>query len=163
MPTRIVIPSISVDAPVVPAARHEVRGQETTLAWLEVPRERAAGWYEASAALGVAGNTVLSGHNTGYGEVFRDLYTLDAGDTVIVYADDMPYMHTVSETLVLVEAGETLEARRRNAHYIEPTDDERVTLVTCHPYGSLRYRLIVIARPGVVVSGRWSWRTPLEE
>ncbi len=43
-----------------------------------------------------------------------------------------------------------LEVRQANARYIQPTDDERVTLVTCHPYGSTRFRLIVIARPAEV-------------
>jgi sortase (surface protein transpeptidase) len=53
----------------------------------------------------------------------------------------------VSETLILPEAGQPLGVRRENARYVMPTDDERLTLVTCHPYGSLRNRLIVIARP----------------
>jgi len=93
------------------------------------------------------GNTVLNGHNTTYGEVFRDLYKLEAGDSIIVYAGDVPYTYTVSEVLILPEAGQPLEVRRQNARYIQPTGDERLTLVTCHPYGSLRYRLVLIAHP----------------
>ena len=46
-----------------------------------------------------------------------------------------------------LDAGLPLEVRVKNASYIQPTRDERLTLVTCHPYGSLRNRLIVIARP----------------
>jgi sortase A len=107
----------------------------------------AAGWHETTASLGVPGNTVLSGHNTGNGEVFRDLYTLEAGDTITVYADGAPHTYSIDEILILPEAGQPLEVRLENARYILPTDDERLTLVTCHPYGSLRYRLLVIARP----------------
>jgi len=146
-PTRIVISELGVDAPVVPVSPYpiEVDGQ-TQAAW-EVPMMYAAGWHETSAPLGVPGNTVLNGHNTTHGEVFRDLYTLEPGDTIIVYSDDTPHTYAVTEILILPEAGQPLEVRLENARYIMPTEDERLTLVTCHPYGSLRYRLIVIAHP----------------
>jgi LPXTG-site transpeptidase (sortase) family protein len=121
---------------------------------------RAAGWHEGSAALGVPGNTVLNGHNAGHGEVFRNLYKLEAGDPVIVYSGETPYLYAVSQVLLLQEVDQPLQVRRRNARYIEPTADDRLTLVTCHPYASLRYRLIVIARPDPGGSGRPSRRTP---
>ena len=146
LPTHIVIPAIGVDAPVVPVSWHtvEVDGQTQT-AW-EVPAMYAAGWHETSAPLGMVGNTVLNGHNTTNGEVFRDLYTLEAGDAITVYAGDTPHDYRVTERLLLPEAGQPLEVRLENARYAMPTDDERLTLVTCHPYGSLRYRLVVIAQ-----------------
>jgi sortase A len=146
-PTRIVIPEIGVDAPVVVISLQpaEVDGQ-TQAVW-PVPATYAAGWHDTSAPLGVPGNTVLNGHNTTNGEVFRDLYTLEIGEAITVYANDAPYAYEVSEILILPEAGQPLEVRLENARYILPTGDERLTLVTCHPYGSLRYRLIVIARP----------------
>jgi sortase A len=146
-PTRIVIPSIDVDAPVSPVSWQTivVDGKEQA-AW-EVLDMYAAGWHESSAPLGVPGNTVLNGHNTTYGEVFRDLYTLDAGDEIVVYSGDTPHTYAVSEVLILPEAGQPLEVRIENARYVLPTDDERLTLVTCHPYGSLQNRLIVIAYP----------------
>lgn len=147
LPTHIVIPVIGVDAPVIPVSWQtiEVDGQEQA-AW-EVLDMYGAGWHETSAPLGVAGNTVLNGHNTTNGEVFRDLYTLEAGDVITVYSDDTPYAYAVAEVLILPEADQPLEVRLENARYILPTEDERLTLVTCHPYGSLRYRLIVIAYP----------------
>jgi len=147
LPTRIVIPSISVDAPVVTITLEtvEVDGQEQP-AW-GVPNSYAAGWHNTSAPLGVPGNTVLNGHNTTNGEVFRDLYTLETGDAITVYSGDTPYQFSVAEVLILPEAGQPLDVRIENARYILSTDDERLTLVTCHPYGSLRNRLIVIAYP----------------
>jgi LPXTG-site transpeptidase (sortase) family protein len=149
IPERIVIPVIDLEAPVVPVSwmMVEVDGQERPM-W-ELPDTRAAGWHETSASLGVPGNTVLSGHNTSNGEVFRDLYQLEFGDEVLLQAGEMTYTYAVVQTLILPEAGQPLEVRIENAHYIEPTEDERLTLVTCHPYGSLRNRLIVIAHPVV--------------
>ncbi|MEA3341082.1 MAG: sortase [Chloroflexota bacterium] len=146
-PTHILIPAIGVDAPIAPISWQtaEVDGQ-TQAAW-DVPDAYAAGWHETSAPLGAIGNTVLNGHNTTNGEVFRDLYTLKAGSVITLYSGDVPYTYAVSETLILPEAGQPLEVRLENARYILPTGDERLTLVTCHPYGSLQYRLIVIARP----------------
>ncbi len=147
LPTRILIPAIGVDAPVVPVSWQAVEvGDQTQAAW-EVADMYAAGWHENSAALGAPGNTVLNGHNTTNGEIFRDLYTLEVGETIAVYSDDVSYTYAVTEILILPEAGQPLEVRLENARYILPTEDERLTIVTCHPYGSLRYRLIVIAHP----------------
>lgn len=162
-PTRLVIPAISLDVPVVPVDRAPVRGLGGPMAASRVPARRVAGWYESSASLGVAGNTVVSAHNAGYGEAFRDLYLVEAGDTIVAYSGDTPYVHTVSDVVLVQEEDRSLEGRRRNARHVEPTEDERLTLVTCHPYGSLRYRLIVVAHRGVTPSGLETRRGLTEE
>lgn len=146
-PTRIVIPAIDLDAPVKLIGWDLVESNGTTQAIWQVPAERAAGWHQGSAPLGVPGNTVLNGHNAGNGEVFRDLYVLEPGERLTVYSDEDIFEYEIEEKLFLPEAGEPLEVRISNAQYIQPTADERVTLVTCHPYNSLRYRLVIIARP----------------
>ncbi|NLF03243.1 MAG: sortase [Anaerolineales bacterium] len=146
VPSRIVIPAIHLDAPVVSTSWQTREVSGGLHAFWDVPAERAAGWHVTSAPLGVPGNTVLNGHNTTHGEVFRDLYTLEPGASITMYSGDALYRYTVSEILILPEAGQPLEVRLQNARYILPTEDERLTLVTCHPYGSLRNRLIVIAK-----------------
>jgi LPXTG-site transpeptidase (sortase) family protein len=113
----------------------------------QAPDTYAAGWHESSARLGERENLVLNGHNTAHGEVFRDLYTLEPGATIRLHSDVITKTYAVAELLILKEAGQPMEVRLKNARYIMPTADERLTLVTCHPYGSLRNRLIVIARP----------------
>lgn len=147
IPDRIVIPAIDLDAPVVPVSQTVVvvGGQEQPT--FAIPATRAVGWHETSAPLGVPGNTVLNGHNTTHGEVFRDLYKLETGNEIVAYSGKVIYTYTVTEMLILPEAGQPLEVRIENARYIQPTEDERLTLVTCHPYGSLRNRLIVVAYP----------------
>ncbi len=144
-PTRLLIDAIGVDGPVVPVA-WETREVEGTLqsTWI-VPDRYAAGWHETSAALGVGSNTVLNGHNTGNGEIFRDAPLLKAGDLITVYANTVPFTFVVSDTLILPEAGQPLDVRLSHGRYILPTEEERLTIVTCHPYNSLRSRLIVIA------------------
>jgi len=147
-PSRIAIPAIGMDAPIVPIGQKPIEASDEELAIWDVPNWRAAGWHETSVGIGVPGNTVLNGHNTSNGEVFRNLYKLDVGAHIDIMTEDGPtHGYTVTEKLIVREAGQSIEVRRKNAQYILPTADERLTLVTCHPYGSLANRLLIIARP----------------
>ncbi|MCX7855573.1 MAG: sortase [Anaerolineae bacterium] len=149
-PTRIVIPSVGIDASVIPThwEMREVAGDQQPV-WV-VPDAPLVGWHETSAPLGWPGNTVLNGHNWPENGPFRFLYKVRPGDPIIVYSGHLVFLYWVDEVLLLPEAGQPLEVRQANARYIQPTDDERVTLITCHPYGSTRFRLIVIARPAEI-------------
>ncbi|MCJ7548942.1 MAG: sortase, partial [Anaerolineae bacterium] len=147
-PANIVIPSIDLDAPVVSIGWtiEKVDGQDQAV-W-DVPDYRAAGWHDTSGLLGVTGNAVLNGHNTLKGEVFRYLYRVEIGAQIFVEGKDGEvYVYRVGEKYILREAGQSLEVRLENARYIQDTPDERLTLVTCHPYGSLENRLVLIAYP----------------
>ncbi|RLC86294.1 MAG: hypothetical protein DRI37_07215 [Chloroflexi bacterium] len=147
-PQHIRIPAIHLDAPVVPVQWESTETAEGTQPVWQVPDWKAVGWHEGSALLGLPGNTVLNGHNTTRGEIFRDLYKLEEGDLILVEGEDQRiFAYEVQHVYILKEAGQPLEVRLANARYIQPTTDERLTLVTCHPYGSTRYRLIVIGRP----------------
>ncbi len=148
VPMALSIPSIDLQAPIVPIGwRAEVVDGATLGVWA-VPDRRAVGWHRTSALLGVPGNTVFNGHNTSNGEVFRDLYRVEVGDLIFVQGEDeRTYVYRVGEKYILREAGQPLSVRLENARYIQETPDERLTLVTCHPYGSLANRLIVIAFP----------------
>ncbi len=89
----------------------------------------------------------------GHREVLRDLCRLEVGDEIILSSDEVSRTFHVSQTLILPEAVQPLGTRLANARFVLPTEDSRLTLVTCHPYGSLRNRLIVIARPAERGSG----------
>jgi LPXTG-site transpeptidase (sortase) family protein len=148
LPRSLTIPEIGLEAPVVSIGWkvERIDGQDQAI-W-DVPNWRAAGWHNTSARLGVSGNTVFNGHNTLNGEVFRDLYKLEVGANIFVEGEDgETYAYRVGEKYILREAGQPLSVRLENARYIQTTPDERLTLVTCHPYGSLANRLLVIAYP----------------
>jgi sortase A len=49
--------------------------------------------------------------------------------------------------MILPERDQPIEVRLANARYIQPTDDERLTLITCWPYESNTHRVVVIAFP----------------
>lgn len=148
VPTRLIIPDIQLDVPVEPITWNIVTLNGTDQAIWDVPDWRAAGWHQTSSKIGVPGNTVFNGHNTTRGEVFRDLYLLEPGALITVETEEATtYTYIVDKKLILPEAGQSLEVRIDNARYVQPTRDERITLVTCHPYGSLANRLIIIAYP----------------
>jgi sortase A len=113
-----------------------------------VPK-KAAGWHENSALPGTVENVVLSGHHNVEGKVFRYVVDLEPGDELQLYVDDIPYLYYVSEKYILKEAGMPMDVRRANAQWIQPTGDERLTLVTCWPYEwpGTTHRVVVVARP----------------
>jgi LPXTG-site transpeptidase (sortase) family protein len=142
-PTRIVIPAINLDAPIEPVGWSQVNGVST---W-DIPNHFAAGWLKTSAPLDSPGNTVLDGHHNIAGEVFRHLVDLKAGDVIEVYAGAQQVEYQVTALHILLDRDQPLEIRRQNAQWIQPTLDERLTLVTCWPYTSNTHRLIVVAMP----------------
>jgi sortase A len=147
MPGRLVIPSIDLDAPVVKVGweTQEVNGQLVS-SWI-VPDTFAAGWHATSALPGSPGNTVLNGHHNIHGEVFRDLEDLQPGDEIILYTGQAPHYYNVTERHILKEKYEPQEVRQQNAQFIMPTQDERLTMVTCWPYTNNTHRLIIVALP----------------
>ncbi len=146
-PVRIVIPTIDLDAPVESiGVEAVVQGGQTYYQWL-VPAGYVAGWHENSARLGQPGNTVLNGHHNVYGEVFKDLVDLEQGDELIMYDDDEAYTYHITAKEILPERGQPIEVRLENAQWIAPTEDERITLITCWPYTDNSHRLVVVAEP----------------
>ncbi len=143
LPTRLVIPAINLDAPIEPVGWSQLNGVST---W-NIPDHFAAGWLETSAPWGRPGNLVLDGHHNMAGEVFRHLVDLKAGDVIEVYANDRVRVYEVTALHILPDRDQPLDVRRRNAAWIQPTWDERLTLVTCWPYTSNTHRLIVVAAP----------------
>lgn len=147
-PTRIVAPAIELDAEVVPIGYQLAsRGNVTYTDWL-VPQD-VAGWHNTSALPGQAGNTVISGHHNIDGKVFRYLIDLELGDEVTLYAGQQSFAYVVTEKYILKEAGMPMSVRLKNAQWIAPTGDVRLTLVTCWPYQwpGNTHRLIIVARP----------------
>ncbi len=146
VPTRIVIPSIELDAPVVEIGwRVVVRDGQSVTEW-EVAND-AAGFHRGSAYPGNPGNTVLSGHHNVRGKVFRYLVNVQPGDEIILYADGRPYYYKVESVEIVPEKYASEDQRRRNARLIGYYPEERLTLVTCWPYTSNTHRVIVVAKP----------------
>jgi len=120
-PTRIRIPAIGVEFPIV-----EGDGWEQL--------KKGVGHHIGSANPGQKGNMVLSGHDDIYGEVFRDLDKLKPGDEIIVYTQERAYTYIVTETHIVEPT---------DVQWLAPTDQPVVTLVSCYPYMVDNKRIVV--------------------
>lgn len=147
-PSRIVAPAIDLDATIVPMGWEMVDRDGAMVSEWVVP-EKAAGWHLNSALPGYEENVVVSGHHNIKGKVFRYVVDLEPGDEIVLYTGDTPYVYVVAEKYILKESGMPLSTRKKNAQWIMPTGDERLTLVTCWPYEwpGNSHRVIVVARP----------------
>ena len=145
-PQQLVIPTISLNTPLVPVGLGTtvVNGQEYSI-WNTA--ENNVGWHQGSGPPGQIGNTVLAGHSSGGNEIFRHLEELEVGEDIFVRTNQGWYQYRVAEKLILKEQGEPVEVRAANARWILPTEDERLTLITCWPYPATTHRLLVIAYP----------------
>lgn len=85
---------------------------------------------------GQKGNMILSAHNDIFGQIFRDLDQLKAGDEIVIYTNQRSYVYTVRETLIV---------NPDQVEVMAPTRDAVVTLVSCYPYMVDNKRIIVVA------------------
>lgn len=123
MPVRLVIPAIEVDAPVEPSDDWE-------------SLKLGVGHRKDSGKPGEARNVVLSAHNDIYGEIFRYLHQVKAGDAVRVYTPDGHFDYVVDWVEIVLPTRVDL---------IEPGDQAILTLITCYPYLLDTHRVVVRA------------------
>lgn len=147
IPNRLELPSIGVDTDVVKIGWQPVEQPDGTVVSTWEVASFAAGWHKNSALPGEQGNVVLSGHNNIDGAVFRKLYTMQPGDVARLYANGQAYEYQVEKVLIVEEKFAPIETRRENARWIQPFDDERLTLVSCWPEDDNTHRVIVVAKP----------------
>lgn len=109
------------------------------------------GHYPRTAQPGQAGNVALAGHRNTHGEPFRQLDEVQPGDTVRIETADAGYTYAVERTLPRTSPADgTVIARvpfsstHPRYRYTEP--GYYLTLTTCTPEFTSRYRLVVWAR-----------------
>jgi len=122
--TRIQIPALDIDAPIV-------QGD----GWEQL--KKGVGQHVGSANPGDKGNVVLSAHNDIFGELFRDLDRLKAGDQVILYTNQGAYSYIISDSKVVEPT---------QVEVMESTSLPSVTLISCYPYLVDNQRIVVTAR-----------------
>ena len=83
---------------------------------------KGAGNYCGSAPVGVSGNTVICAHVSMY---FKNLSKLKSGDTVILTTEYGRFTYVVRESFIFNE---------NDLSYILPTEEDILTLYTCHNY-----------------------------
>lgn len=135
-PTRVVVPKVGVDTPVLNPLKND-------LATLDNALLSGAVRYPGTAFMNEEGSVVIFGHQSYLPVVhnkafkaFNDLQLLVQGDVISVYAGDTEYRYAVrSVELVTTDAGSiALE-----------TKGQTLTLVTCNSLGAKEERYIVKA------------------
>ena len=98
--------------------------------------KKGPGHYPSTPMPGEPGNAAIAGHRTTYGAPFFRLDELHPGDRIEVTTRNGDFVYRVTATnIVLPSQNEVLA----------PTDDNRLTLTTCHPRFSAAKRMIVTA------------------
>ncbi len=142
---RLIIPKLNVDVPV----HFGIQLSEVMSAMNSgVAHYRIAG---ANAYPGEIGNTVITGHSAGdvysanqYKYIFSGLERLEDGDLIYINYNSVRYTYQVTKKEV-VEPTDV-------AALVVQTEKPILTLVTCTPLGTSRYRLLVTAEQ---VSPSW--------
>jgi LPXTG-site transpeptidase (sortase) family protein len=127
--TRVVIPKLGVDAPVMLAPIQDQTWQVDHL-------DQAVGHLEGTAPPGSNSNIVLAGHvtlATGVYGPFAGLGQLAAGDIVTVYNGDQAFNY-------LVDGLQTVDRTAIDVTY--PTNTGQITLITCNNWSSEEGRYI---------------------
>lgn len=133
---RLIIPKLNIDVPI----RFGVALSDVMSAMNNgVAHYRIAG---ASAYPGQIGNFIITGHSAGdvyssnpYKYIFSGLERLEDGDLIYVNYNSVRYTYQVIQKQV-VEPSNV-------AALVVQTDKPLITLVTCTPLGTSRYRLLV--------------------
>ena len=133
---RLIIPKLNIDVPI----RFDVALSDVMSAMNNgVAHYRIAG---ANAYPGEVGNFIITGHSAGdiyssnpYKYIFSGLERLDEGDLIYVNYNSIRYTYRVIKKQV-VEPSNV-------AALVVDTDKPLITLVTCTPLGTSRYRLLV--------------------
>ena len=80
---------------------------------------------------------VLSAHNDVYGEIFRDLDRLKAGDEIVLHTNQRAYTYVVVGTQVVEPTF---------VQVMDQTADPTLTLISCYPYLVDDERIVVQGR-----------------
>lgn len=135
---RLIIPKLNIDVPIVFGINYDEveSAMNQGVAQFSIPG--------ANAMPGQVGNLVLSGHSSGdiynsniYKFIFSGLERLSVGDLIYVNYESVRYTYQMTGSQVV-------EPTDVNA-LIYPTDRPILTLITCTPLGTSRYRLLVTA------------------
>ncbi|MEE4490301.1 class E sortase [Streptomyces sp. BE230] len=106
------------------------------------------GHYPRTAQPGGSGNFALAGHRNTHGEPFRYINRLRSGDRITVETRDAVYTYTVDKTLARTQPGDGGVVAAVPRSNIKPYVGYRaagsyLTLTTCTPEFTSRYRLVV--------------------
>jgi sortase A len=103
---------------------------------------RGIGHYPDSAIPGEVGNFAVAGHRATNGEPFALLDRLRPGDAVLIETRDRMFRYVVQRSKITTPSDVGVLLPVPNQPDVKPSK-RLITLTTCHPRWSSKYRLIV--------------------
>jgi sortase A len=144
------------DAPVVDEAHSEFAPPAptgTAIAIIKIPRigvektvvqgvgvadlKKGPGHYPETPMPGQEGNAAIAGHRTTYGAPFYNMDEVKPNDPILVTTVQGSFRYEVIETKIV---------RPSEVEVLDNTEDNRLTLTTCHPRFSASQRMVVTAK-----------------
>ena len=98
--------------------------------------KKGVGQHPGTANPGESGNMVVSAHNDIFGELFRDLDQLKAGDEIRLTTATREFVYRVTGTSIVEPT---------NVSAMAPTTRPTLTLISCYPYLVDDQRIVVVA------------------
>jgi sortase A len=123
-PLRLIVPPLNLDNPIVQGIDWNALQQGIGM----LPN--------GSLPRNTNDNVVLAAHNDIYGELFRHLDTLQAGDELQVQTRSGVYTYRVRETLIV---------KPNDVHVMSSQGTPMLTLISCYPYQQNTERIVVHA------------------
>lgn len=120
---QLVIPAIDFKAYVLEGTGHSVLG-------------KGPGHYPATPLPGEPGNACIAGHRTMNGHPFGNLDRLQVGDEIYTATAERTSVYRVVKKMVVAPT---------DTWIADQDGPDRLTLSTCHPKGSAKQRLVIVA------------------
>lgn len=99
--------------------------------------KNAVGWMTSTSFPGDKGNSVMAGHRSHtYGQFFHRLNEVQTGDTIEIETMSGTIVYSVYDKLIV---------KPENLSVLKAAKEEELTLITCEPLYSDKFRLIVKA------------------
>lgn len=145
--TRIIIPSINTNVPVIDVPEDKLIERNWTALEQDIQNALRSGvvHYPGTPLPGQSGNVVITGHSSYYPwdpgrfkDVFAVLHNLSIGDEIIIFHKQQKYTYQVTETKKVFPY---------EVDVLNDFNDDRLTLITCTPIGTNLKRLIITAKP----------------
>lgn len=95
--------------------------------------------WPGTSGTGALGNMAIFGHRTSYSAPFRNIDRLSIGDPIYIQGEDIMFRYEVISTSI----DSPSDLNRLNPASV---NDRTLTLIACHPPGSVQYRIVVTAR-----------------
>lgn len=144
--TRLVIPRINRNVPIVQVRAENLLKRNWDYLEKDIMEALRYGivHFPGTAMPGEHGNIALTGHSSyfpwdsgRFKDVFALLHEVQMGDKILLYHKQTKYIYEVSDIKIV---------KPDDINVLDPTEDDRLTLITCTPIGTDLRRLVVTAK-----------------